>query len=72
VGEWLHESFNGKLHDELLNREILCNLWEAQLLLEEWGRQYNTVRPHSALGYRPPAPEAKMAFPPRLLALGLT
>ena len=52
------ESFNGKLRDELLDREIFYTLTEAQILVERWRQQYNTVRPHSALGYRPPAPEA--------------
>jgi putative transposase len=51
------ESFHGKLRDELLNREIFDTLWEAHVLLEQWRREYNAVRPHSALGYRPPAPE---------------
>jgi transposase InsO family protein len=51
------ESFHGKLRDELLNRELFDTLWEAQVLLEQWRREYNAVRPHSALGYRPPAPE---------------
>ena len=51
------ESFNGKLRDELLNREVLSTLREAQILIEWWRREYNQVRPHSALGYRPPAPE---------------
>jgi putative transposase len=50
------ESFHGKLRDELLDREILDTLWEAQVLVERWRREYNQVRPHSALGYRPPAP----------------
>ena len=57
------ESFNGKLRDELLNREIFYTLTEAQILIERWRRQYNTVRPHSALGYRPPAPKAVMPIP---------
>ncbi|MGQ3290540.1 IS3 family transposase [Sphingopyxis sp.] len=52
------ESFNGSLRDELLNGEIFYSLAEAQILIEAWRRHYNTVRPHSALGYRPPAPEA--------------
>ena len=56
------ESFNGKLRDELLNGEIFYNLKEAQVLIEDWRVKYNTVRPHSALGYRPPAP---VAFLPR-------
>ena len=52
------ESFNGKLRDELLDGEIFYTLREAKVLIERWRREYNTVRPHSALGYRPPAPEA--------------
>ena len=52
------ESFNGKLRDELLNREVFFTLWEAKVLVERWRKEYNQVRPHSALGYRPPAPEA--------------
>ena len=52
------ESFNGKLRDELLDREIFYTVTEAKILIERWRREYNTVRPHSALGYRPPAPEA--------------
>jgi len=53
-----NESFNGKLRDELLNGEIFYTLKEAKVLIEEWRRHYNTIRPHSALGYKPPAPEA--------------
>ena len=52
-----NESFNGKLRDELLNGEIFYTLKEAQVLIEQWRRHYNTIRPHSALGYRPPAPQ---------------
>jgi transposase InsO family protein len=52
------ESFNGKLRDELLNREIFTTLKEAKVLIEQWRREYNQVRPHSSLGYRPPAPGA--------------
>ena len=52
------ESFNGKLRDELLNREIFDTLWEAKVLIERWRYEYNTIRPHSSLGYKPPAPEA--------------
>ena len=52
------ESFNGKMRDELLSREIFTTLQEAKVLIEQWRREYNQVRPHSALGYRPPAPEA--------------
>ena len=52
------ESFNGKLRDELLNREIFYTLKEARVLIENWRQEYNTIRPHSSLEYRPPAPEA--------------
>jgi len=52
------ESFNGRLRDELLNRELFETLWEVQVLVERWRQTYNRIRPHSALGYRPPAPEA--------------
>jgi len=54
------ESFNGKVRDELLNREIFTTLEEAKVLIEQWRREYNHVRPHSSLGYRPPAPEAML------------
>ena len=54
------ESFNGKLRDELLNREIFMTLTEAKVLIEQWRQEYNQVRPHSSLGYRPPAPEARI------------
>lgn len=52
-----NESFNGKLRDELLDREIFYTLMEAQVLVARWRREYNQIRPHSSLGYRPPAPE---------------
>ena len=52
-----NESFNGKLRDELLNGEIFYSLAEAAVLVEQWRREYNTVRPHSACGGFPPAPE---------------
>ena len=52
-----NESFNGKLRDELLNGEIFFTLTEAEVLIEQWRVHYNTVRPHSSLGYRPPAPQ---------------
>lgn len=60
------ESFNGKLRDELLNREIFYSLAEAKVLIEWWRQEYNQRRPHSSLGYRPPAPEAVQ------VAVGLT
>lgn len=68
------ESFNGKLRDELLDREIFFTLREAQILIERWRQHYNRIRPHSALGYRPPAPEARAFLVPPpcpLLALAL-
>ena len=52
-----NESFNGKLRDELLNGESFYSLKEVQILTERWRQEYNTIRPHSSLGYRPPAPE---------------
>jgi putative transposase len=52
------ESFNGKLRDECLNGEIFYSLKEARVVIEKWRAEYNTKRPHSALGYRPPAPAA--------------
>ena len=52
------ESFNGKLRDECLNGEIFYSLKEAQVVIEKWREEYNMRRPHSALGYRPPAPAA--------------
>jgi len=54
------ESFNGKLRDELLNREIFDTLLEAKVLIERWRVEYNTIRPHSALGDRPPSPAARL------------
>jgi putative transposase len=53
-----NESFNGTLREEVLNREIFYTVAEAKVLIEQWRREYNTIRPHSSLGYRPPAPEA--------------
>jgi len=55
-----NESFNGKLQDELLKRELFMTLKEARILAERWRYEYNHVRPHSSLGYRLPAPEARM------------
>jgi transposase InsO family protein len=53
-----NESFNGRLRDELLAREIFCTLKEAEVLIEDWRNPYNQFRPHSSRGYRPPAPAA--------------
>ena len=73
------ESFNGKLQDECLKGEIFYTLTEAKVLIERWRREYNQVRPHSALGYQPPAPEAILPLQPgsaplhpSAMALGLT
>ncbi len=66
------ESFNGKLRDELLDGEIFDTLMEAKVLIERWRVEYNTIRPHSALGYRPPAPEAIQPWKSNLAALGWT
>ena len=52
------ESFNGKMRDELLSGEIFDTMQEAKVLIERWRTYYNTIRPHSALEYRPPAPES--------------
>ncbi len=59
------ESFNARFRDELLNGEIFYSLREAQIVIEQWRRHYNTKRPHSALGYRPPAPETIVPLPER-------
>ena len=59
-----NESFNGKLRDELLDGEIFFTLQEACVLIEWYRREYNQVRPHSSLGYRPPAPEALLPWGP--------
>lgn len=58
-----NESFNGKLRDELLNMEIFYNLREAAVLIERWRQHYNTIRPHSSLGYKPPAPQTILPRP---------
>ena len=64
------ESFNSKLRDELLNSEIFYSLAEARIVIESWRQLYNTQRPHSSLGYRPPAPTAVLrpAAPPSTIA----
>jgi len=51
-----NESFNGRLRDECLNVELFNNLLEAKIIIEMWRKHYNTIRPHSSLGYRPPSP----------------
>ncbi|AXT34708.1 IS3 family transposase [Phaeobacter sp. LSS9] len=59
------ESFNGRMRDELLNGEVFYSLREAQIIIESWRKHYNTKRPHSALGYRPPAPETIVSMDQR-------
>jgi putative transposase len=56
------ESFNGKLRDELLNGEVFDTLTEARVITEQWRTYYNRIRPHSALGYRPPAPVSYFSY----------
>lgn len=51
------ESFNGKMRDEFLNIEIFDTMFEVEILTRRWVREYNTIRPHSSLGYKPPAPQ---------------
>ncbi len=70
MGNGYVESFNAKLRDELLNTEVINTLAEAKVLIEPWRRHYNTIRPHSSLGYRPPAPEVVLMAP--LMPPGLT
>lgn len=59
------ESFNARFRDELLNREIFYSLREAQVIIGAWRKHHNTKRPHSASGYRPPAPETTVPIEPR-------
>ena len=59
---YYHKSLNGQLRDELLNGEIFYSLKEAQIVIEQWWKHYNTVRPHSALGCRSPAPESTVSY----------
>jgi transposase InsO family protein len=66
------ESFNGKMRDELLSGEIFYSLKEAQVLIEMWRKHYNTVRPHSSLGYRPPAPDTLVVQPSQIQQVSLT
>ena len=59
------ESFNARFRDELLDGEIFASLAEAKIVIEDWRRHYNTTRPHSALGWKPPAPESIVPLPQR-------
>ena len=65
------ESFNGKMRDELLDREIFYSVKEAQVLIELWRKEYNHIRPHSALAYMPPAPAAVLLTPSPIQQLSL-
>jgi len=67
-----NESFNAKLRDEVLNQEVFYTLQEAQVIIERWRQEYNTFRPHSSLGYRPPAPETVMSPPEMAMEPWLT
>ena len=66
------ESFNGKLRDELLDREIFYTLQEVQVLTGEYRQTYNRIRPHSSLGYSPPAPQVVLAADMVPTLVGLT
>jgi putative transposase len=66
------ESFNGKMRDELLNGEIFYSLKEAQVLIEMWRKHYNTIRPHSSLGYRSPIPATILAQTTQIQSVGLS
>jgi len=66
------ESFNGKMRDELLNGEIFYSVKEAEILIEQWRIEYNTIRPHSALGYKTPVPKTVIVQQPQFQPLGLT
>lgn len=64
-----NESFNGRLRDELLDGEVFYTLKEAQVIIEDWRVHYNTIRPHSALGYKPPAPKSHLCIEPHYATL---
>lgn len=66
------ESFNGKLRDELLNGETFETMLEAKVLSERWRVNYNTIRPHSALGYQPSAPDTDQPHKPASATLQQT
>jgi len=66
------ESFNGKLSDEILDREIFYTLHEMHILTEHYRQTYNRIRPHSSLGYRPPAPQVVLSPEPVTALVALT
>jgi len=65
------ESFNSKMRNELLNREVFTTLLEAKVLVEHWRKEYNQIRPHSSFNYMPPAPEAIVLPEQKPLTLGV-
>ena len=65
AGGWVQPDGTQPVPNELLNRELFHSLREAQIIIEGWRKHYNTKRPHCALGYRPPAPEAFVMMEPR-------
>ncbi len=64
------ESFNGRMRDELLNGEIFYTIKEAQVIIEQWRKHYNTVRPHSSLGYGSPVPQSYLPSAMSKMAVG--
>ena len=71
MGERL-AGFNGKLRDELLDREVFTTLLALRMLTERYRQTYNRIRPHNSLGYRPPAPETLLPADPVPVPVGLT
>ena len=72
MGERLHREYGREAEGELLNREVFSTLLEVKVLTEQYRQTYNTIRPHSSLGYRPPAPEVLMLADPVPMLAGLT
>ncbi len=66
------DSFNGKMRDEFQNFEIIYSMKKVEVLLEQWNIKYSTIRPHSLLGYKPPAPKTVIEHIPQFQPLGLT
>jgi putative transposase len=65
------ESFNGRLRDEILDRELFYSVKEARVIVEDWRLEYNNLRPHSGLGYMTPAAFAGSCNPPGSATLRL-
>ena len=66
------ESFNGKLRDELLDREVFYTLLEVRVLTNQYRQTYDGIRQHSSLGYRPPAPDTILLADRVPVLVGLT